>query len=117
MTYDELNGDATTDIGFPHSDAGYSSPVDGPTKVELFTHPICNGCQEALGALSKLEREGAISLTVSSLSTANGRLRAAELGVTTVPTARFREHYRVLMHKSDLADLIKELVGQQLPPH
>ena len=112
MTNDDLKSDPAADNESPDHGAGYASVLGPPTNVRLFTHPICNGCQEALGALSKLEREGVITLTVCSLSTANGRLRADELGVTTVPTALFGEHCRVLMHKSDLTNLIKELVGE-----
>lgn len=80
-----------------------------PLEVELFTHPICNGCQEALHELSILANRGLITLMVSSLSVATSRNRAEELGVTTVPTIRIGSRFEVLMHKSDLKRLVDEL--------
>lgn len=77
--------------------------------VELFTHPTCNGCQEALTALRQLEREGTITLQVSSLGTPSGRERAETLGVTSVPTVRVDEQCRVLWRNSDLVELVEEL--------
>ncbi|MDA8284203.1 MAG: hypothetical protein M0Z42_13140 [Actinomycetota bacterium] len=84
--------------------------VAGSTEsVELFTHPTCSGCQEALAALSELSRSGQVSLEVCSLGTASGRIRAEALGVTTVPTVRRGDDLVVLLGKDDLAALIDEL--------
>jgi hypothetical protein len=79
--------------------------------VELFTHPQCSGCGEAIGALSELDRAGKIVLTVSSLGVASGRDRAEELGVTSVPTVRIEDDYRILLRGSDLTQLVAELGG------
>ena len=78
-------------------------------KVELFTHPICSGCQEAMNSLRKLERSGLISLEICSLAAARGRERASSLGVTDVPTVRRGDRYETLMRKSDLARILIEL--------
>lgn len=82
-----------------------------PQAVELFTHPICSGCQEAVDALGKLERAGRITLSRCSLGTSGGRKRADELGVTSVPTVRRRDDYMILLHRSDLEKLVRELNG------
>lgn len=84
------------------------TPV-APVAVELFTHPICSGCHEALNALRKLEHREIIVLTICSLATHAGRLRAEELGVTTVPTVRQGDRFDVLERKTDLEQLIKIL--------
>lgn len=79
------------------------------TDVELFTHPTCIGCQEALTALRGLERDDRIALLVTSLGTAAGRERAERLGVTSVPTVRIGDDYRILLRKSDLDSVLSEL--------
>ncbi len=107
MNHDTVN-EKTTPTAAPRPKEG---SVDRPKPVELFTHPICNGCQEALGVLSKLEKDGVILLRVTSLSTSSGRQRADELGVTTVPTAHVDGSFKVLMRMSDLADLVGVLRG------
>ncbi len=87
-----------------------SSAVPRPsTSVELFTHPVCSGCQEAVSALSKLAQQGTISLDICSLGTPSGRRRAEEQGVTSVPTVRIGDQYKVLMQRSDLERLIDDL--------
>lgn len=78
-------------------------------EVELFTHPICSGCQEAVDALSKLARSGQIRLSTCNLGTSSGRRRAEQLGVSSVPTVRRGDLYRVLLHKTDLEELVAEL--------
>ena len=78
-------------------------------KVELFTHPICSGCQEAMNGLRKLERAGLITLDICSLAAARGRERASSLGVTDVPTVRRGDRYETLMRKSDLTRILREL--------
>lgn len=40
-----------------------------------------------------------------------GRRRAEELGVTSVPTVRLGDDYRILLRGSDLAELVAELGG------
>ncbi len=77
--------------------------------VELFTHPTCIGCQEALTALRQLERADEIALLVTSLGTASGRARAEELGVTSVPTVRIGGDHRILLRKSDLDQVLADL--------
>jgi len=81
---------------------------EAPRAVELFTHPQCSGCGEAIGALSELERAGKIALKVSSLGVPSVRLRAEELGVTSVPTVRLEDDYRVLLRESDLTELVAD---------
>ncbi len=88
----------------------YQSPAT-PIAVELFTHPICNGCQEAVNELSKLDHEQIISLEITSLSTTSGRGRAQELSVTSVPTVRIGDEFVVLMHKNDLETILSRLTG------
>lgn len=56
------------------------------TRIEVFTHPVCSGCREALLALGELQEAGLIELVRWSLAIASGRARAAEAGVTSVPT-------------------------------
>lgn len=84
---------------------------DARRVVELFTHPICSGCQQAYDALRKLEHDGRITLSVCSLGTTPGRRRAEQLHVSSVPTVRLGGDFRVLLGKSDLATLIAELDG------
>lgn len=77
--------------------------------VELFTHPICSGCQEALAALRKLDKGGVILLSVKSLGTPEGRKYADSEGITSVPTVRFDDYTKVLMGKSDLDQVLEIL--------
>lgn len=81
------------------------------TEVELFTHPTCHGCQEAQTALRKLANEGTLTLEVTSLGSPRGRRRAADAGVSVVPTVRLGTSYRLLAKRSDLDELIAELTG------
>lgn len=55
-------------------------------RIEVFTHPICSGCREALVALGAFEAAGGVELVRWSLAIPAGRARAAEAGVTSVPT-------------------------------
>ncbi len=80
--------------------------------VELFTHPICSGCQEALAALRKLDKSGIIQLSVKSLGTAEGRKYADAEGITSVPTVRFDHYTEVLMGKSDLNKVLVMLESE-----
>ncbi|MDA8391373.1 MAG: hypothetical protein M0Z87_00965 [Actinomycetota bacterium] len=80
-----------------------------PRVVELFTHPICSGCQEAVNGLRKLEHAGLITLQMCNLGTAKGRERADSLGVSNVPTVRRDDDYETLMRKSDLVRVLTEL--------
>lgn len=86
-----------------------------PTAVELFTHPVCNGCQEAVNALSKLAKAGVITLSMCNLGTKTGRRRAETLGVNSVPTVRRGDDYQILMRKSDLSDLVASLEAASVP--
>jgi hypothetical protein len=70
-----------------------------PTRVELFTHPICGGCREAIQALSPLAAAGEIELLQWSLAIRSGRERAAEAGVTQ---RRRRDRRRELTTRADL---------------
>lgn len=79
------------------------------TDVELFTHPMCTGCQEALTALRGLARDGRLVLEVTNLGSPRGRRRAEELGVSSVPTVRIAEDFRVLNGAGDLQALLAEL--------
>ncbi len=81
------------------------------TEIELFTHPTCSGCQEALTALRVLEREGRVALQLTSLGSPSGRRRAAEVGVRVVPTVRLHASYRLLESPDDLAALLAELTA------
>jgi hypothetical protein len=81
------------------------------TEIELFTHPTCSGCQEALTALRALAREGRVSLEVTSLGSPGGRRRAAEAGVSVVPTVRIGTSYRLLSSPEDLDALLASLAG------
>lgn len=80
-------------------------------EIELFTHPTCMGCQEALTALRALAREGRLSLEVTSLGAPSGRRRATELGVSVVPTVRMGDRYRLLERPEDLEELLAELAN------
>lgn len=108
-------GNAKMELSITHTAAPmveeneHLSALGVPTAVELFTHPICNGCQEAVNALSKLARSGAIDLSMCNLGTAKGRKRADSLGVSSVPTVRIGDGYEILMRKSDLRSLIERL--------
>lgn len=82
-----------------------------PKDVELFTHPICSGCQEALAALRKLAKNGTIKLDIKSLGTPEGRKYADSQGITSVPTVRFDQRTEVLMGKSDLDKVLVALEG------
>lgn len=93
------------------SGATPSNEARAARAVELFTHPTCIGCQEALTALRALERAGTVALQVTSLGTPSGRERAEELGVTSVPTVRLGQDYRVLMRNSDLQKVVAEIDG------
>lgn len=79
------------------------------TAIELFTHPTCKGCQEALSALRELEHAGRLSLELTSLGTPAGRRRAEALGVTSVPTVRLGEQFRELNDEQDLRALLADL--------
>lgn len=79
------------------------------TEIELFTHPTCSGCQEALTALRALERDGRVALEVTSLGSPSGRRRAADAGVRVVPTVRLGASYRLLASPEDLKALLAEL--------
>lgn len=77
--------------------------------VELFTHPVCSGCGEAIVALSELSQRGVINLRISSIAGSSGQRRAQELGVSSVPTVHFGGEYHVLMRKQDLADVVESM--------
>lgn len=81
------------------------------TDIELFTHPTCTGCQEALTALRALEREGQVTLQVTSLGSPSGRRRASDAGVRVVPTVRLGASYRLLASPGDLDALLAELAA------
>lgn len=76
--------------------------------VELFTHPTCRGCTEALGAFRELEKLGKVTLEVTSLGTPSGRRRAEALGVTSVPTVRVGEQFRELNSGADLQRVLMD---------
>jgi hypothetical protein len=76
--------------------------------VELFTHPTCSGCQQALTALRKLEHAGLVALEVTSLGSPNGRRRATAAGVSVVPTVRIGTDFRVLDGPADLRALLTD---------
>jgi hypothetical protein len=80
-------------------------------EIELFTHPTCSGCQEALTALRALEREGRVTLQVTSLGSPSGRRRAADAGVRVVPTVRLGTSYRLLASPEDLDALLAQLTA------
>ncbi len=78
-------------------------------RIELFTHPVCSGCREALLALSELERAGQIELVLWSLAIPSGRARGAEVGVESVPTVIVAGETRELATRQALELLIGEL--------
>lgn len=78
-------------------------------QVELFTHPICRGCQEATLELTRLAESGAIELVTWSLAVRSGRARALKVGVTTVPTVLVGPTCRNLDTREALAALVDEL--------
>lgn len=78
-------------------------------RIELFTHPVCSGCREALLALAPLQETGEIELVCHSLATGSGRARAQEAGVTSVPTAVVRRVVRELATRDALERLIGEI--------
>ncbi|HEX9033522.1 MAG TPA: hypothetical protein VF834_16905 [Streptosporangiaceae bacterium] len=82
------------------------------TEIELFTHPTCSGCQEALTALRALERAGKVTLQVTSLGSPTGRRRASDVGVRVVPTIRLGTSYRLLASPADLDTLLAELTAE-----
>lgn len=79
--------------------------------IELFTHPTCSGCQEALSALRALANEGRLTLEVTSLGSPRGRRRATEVGVSVVPTVRFGTENRLLATPEDLDTLLAEIAA------
>ena len=81
------------------------------TTVELFTHPTCHGCSEALSAFRALEKLGKITLDVTSLGTPNGRRRAESVGVTSVPTLRIDDEFRELNSEADLQRALLQFQG------
>ncbi len=81
------------------------------TEIELFTHPTCSGCMEALAALRALEKDGQVALQVTSLGSPSGRRRASDVGVRVVPTVRLGASYRLLASPDDLAALLAELTA------
>lgn len=96
----------------PSTDSGDAVPdnrTNQTNTVELFTHPICSGCQDAVNGLRKLEHAGLITLQTCNLGTPRGRERADSLGVSNVPTVRRGDRYETLMRKSDLLRVLTEL--------
>jgi hypothetical protein len=91
------------------SDTAATAKSGAIPDVELFTHPVCSGCHEAVGALSELSQQGVIKLKITSTAGSSGQRRAQELGVTTVPTVHFGGEYHVLMRKQDLADIVESM--------
>lgn len=79
------------------------------TRIELFTHPVCSGCREALLALTALQETGEIELVRWSLAIASGRARAAEAGVTSVPTVIVGGEKRELDTRDAFDRLIAEV--------
>ena len=90
-------------------DNGTTTGGRPPNAVELFTHPICSGCQEAVNGLRKLEHAGLITLQTCNLGTPRGRERADSLGVSNVPTVRRGDSFEMLLHRSDLVRVLTEL--------
>lgn len=80
-----------------------------PVRVELFTHPVCHGCREAIQALDPLAGSGEIELVQWSLAVRSGRQRAAETGVTSVPTIVVGRHLRELATRESLEAFLAEL--------
>lgn len=76
--------------------------------VELFTHPTCRGCGEALSAFRALEKLGKIRLEVTSLGTPNGRRRAEAVGVSSVPTLRVDDEFSELNSDADLQHALRQ---------
>jgi hypothetical protein len=85
-----------------------------PTRVELFTHPICGGCREAIQALSPLAAAGEIELLQWSLAIRSGRERAAEAGVTSVPSVVVGTSRRELTTRADLEAFLAALSSGEL---
>jgi predicted thioredoxin/glutaredoxin len=79
------------------------------TRVEIFTHPVCIGCREALLTLGELEAAGRIELVRWSLAIGSGRARAAEAGVTSVPTVIVAGEMRVLDTRDALERLLQTM--------
>ncbi len=79
------------------------------TRIEIFTHPVCSGCREALLALGELQEAGQIELVRWSLAIASGRARAAEAGVTSVPTVIVAGQRRELDTREALERLLTDL--------
>lgn len=86
------------------------------TRIEIFTHPVCIGCREALLALGELEAAGRIQLVCWSLAIGSGRARAAEAGVTSVPTVIVAGETRVLDTRDALERLLVALDAMSRPP-
>ena len=86
------------------------------TRVEIFTHPVCSGCREALLALGELQAAGRIELVCWSLAIASGRTRAAEAGVTSVPTVIVAGQMRELDTRDALERLLGDLAASSQPP-
>lgn len=80
-----------------------------PVRVELFTHPVCQGCREATAALAPLAQAGEIELVQWSLAVRSGRARAEETGVTSVPTVVVGAARRELATRVALEDFLAEL--------
>jgi len=81
----------------------------GPFRVELFTHPVCQGCREATAALTRLARAGEIELVQWSLAVRSGRARAEETGVTSVPSVVVGAAMRELATRESLEAFLAEL--------
>lgn len=79
--------------------------------VELFTHPMCSGCPQALQALSQLAASGVIQLEVCTLGSPTGRRRAETLGVTCVPTIRYDNVLHVVKGRADLEKVVDSLAA------
>jgi hypothetical protein len=88
-------------------------PAGIPT-VELFTHPVCAGCREALMELSRLAEMQVIELVTWSLTTPAGKARSLETGVSTVPTALVGSSRRTLDSREALAALVGELCTERV---
>lgn len=86
------------------------------TRIEIFTHPVCSGCREALLALGELQEAGRIELVCWSLAIASGRARAAEAGVTSVPTVIVAGEKRELDTRDALERLLGDLGASSSPP-
>lgn len=85
------------------------------TRIEIFTHPVCSGCREAMLALGELEVAGRIELVSWSLAIASGRARAAEFGVTSVPTVIVAGELRELQTRAALERLVSDLAAGWSP--